>query len=85
MSSDNETERRYLQLYWQERAKNERLKNALDEYGTIDALRAENARLREALRLILEKAHYASAGPAVPDEYWEIRHMAQEALEEAQG
>lgn len=34
MSSDNETERRYLQLYWQERAKNERLKNALDEYGT---------------------------------------------------
>lgn len=36
--------------------------------------------LRDTLRLIANIAHEKSTGPAVPDTYWEIRNIAQEAL-----
>ena len=34
----------------------------------------------QALARIADLAHDASTGPAVPDMYWEIRNIAQEAL-----
>lgn len=35
--------------------------------------------LESVLRNIGDKAHYASTGPTVVDEYWEIREMAYDA------
>lgn len=45
-----------------------------------DALAIISARSYDALRKISDIAHDASTGPAVPDTYWEIRNIAQEAL-----
>lgn len=36
--------------------------------------------LAQALEKIYDLAHDKSTGPAVPDTYWEIRNIAQEAL-----
>lgn len=41
--------------------------------------------LNETLRLIGEKAHAASTGPAEPDAYWDIRGIAYEAIVSATG
>lgn len=38
------------------------------------------AEMERALTRINYLAHDASTGPAVPDTYWEIRNIAQEAL-----
>lgn len=37
---------------------------------------------KESIEAIAERAHAASTGPAVPDDLWDIRTMAYDALQE---
>ena len=53
----------------------------LSGYGD---LLSEIQRLRKALEAIYNLAHETSTGPAIPDEYWDIRRLAGDALSDSE-